>query len=109
MWAMTLITYKGSFGHHAKICIEGLTNGEYFSRVADFTGSLVRIPKVNKIKRTTRSEIWMTSEKVQAMIVEIGRESVMINQGEIDSPYSKLGESSLIILDDEWRGETELP
>ena len=108
MWAVTLITYDGSWGNHAEICIEGIKNDGPFATVAHFTGSDVRAPIIpvdGKIKLVSRSKIWMrTSEKVQRMLDIIEQEKDMIEQGILILPYAKLGQSSFVRINDEWRG-----
>lgn len=108
MWAVTLITYNGSWGNHAEICIEGIKNDRSFATVAHFTGSDVRAPIIpvdGEIKLVSRSEIWMrTSEKVQKMLDVIEQEKNMIKQGILVLPYAKLGQSSFVRINDEWRG-----
>ncbi|WP_042280968.1 hypothetical protein [Candidatus Protochlamydia sp. R18] len=94
-WAVTLITNNGlCYGNHALICFEGITEGNYFARIAHFTGSDVKLSEnVVKVEFQTRSVIWMRqSEEVQKVIDIIDEE----DRNRVVIPYSYCGESSIM-------------
>jgi hypothetical protein len=104
-WAVTLITYNGLSKNHAQICFEGLKNGIYFCQLGHFTGDDVNIKDQNKIKFTTRSEIWMRkSQEVQKVIDLIKQEEEDIKKGKLVISYSKFGKRSFIKINDEFAG-----
>ncbi|MBS4163995.1 hypothetical protein PRO82_001304 [Candidatus Protochlamydia amoebophila] len=88
-----MITNNGILGNHALICFEGITEGNYFARIAHFTGADVKTKVKEKIKFQTRSVIWMRqSETVQKVIDIIDEE----DRNRVVIPYSYCGESSII-------------
>ncbi|CAF23423.1 unnamed protein product [Candidatus Protochlamydia amoebophila UWE25] len=93
-WAVTLITNNGILGNHALICFEGITEGNYFAKLGEFTGLRVRLNRdVKKVEFQTRSVIWMKqSEEVQKVIDIIDEE----DRNRVVIPYSYCGESSIM-------------
>jgi hypothetical protein len=103
IWAVTLITYKGSVGNHAKICFEGRKNGKYRCKIGHFTGEIVDLYKYknDKVKLSTRSEIWMRSyEEVLPVIKLIAKE----RDEDKKIRYAKFGKRSILKINEEYRG-----
>jgi len=109
-WAVTVITYNGSFGNHAEIAIEGINDGFYNNQSPLIgTASHVKIgekffhlahfqPRIESgllspqdLIYETRTEIWMlTCEKVKTMIRNIETEKTLPHGQRFE--YNKWGE-----------------
>ncbi|MFI5343285.1 MAG: ubiquitin-like protein [Chlamydiales bacterium] len=65
-WGVTLVSYQGPFGEHAKIFAEGIQEGKYTRWIFEFSGprSIQTGPDTDEeLKFTERSPIWKVSIK----------------------------------------------
>lgn len=114
MWAVTLITHKGSEGNHAKIIVEGINDGFYssehprvkngetigygkkFTYMTEFNPPIKSkiFSEKEELLYETRTEIWMkTSNEVKKMLENIEEEKRLNS-----IKFKFLGASSLFYI-----------
>lgn len=111
-WAVTLVTYRGSFHNHAQIVVEGLNDG-YFSSEGSFKRmkpismgeKFVYLSELNPpvqsgllppgtLKFVTRTEMWMrSSSRVKKMIDAVEEDKKLPNGY---SSFNSTGKHSLL-------------